>query len=201
MRAYCRRECTSTLFLASLRPAAEFWSFKYFIGGIIKHITIVFSLLIFACSSQQSKYPNVTTEQLLSDLTWGLDSATVCNILTNNYKLQYLREENQGVPRKVFVFSGGKFNDVETQWWKVLFVHDILFFVQMTVANDDQKQVKQSFKKLCELNDELLEKDSISTLIEHRWYYQKEGKRISNILLSDFTDHNAFPILISRGSW
>lgn len=165
----------------------------------MKQYLLLLSILLVACNTQQSKYPNITTDLLLSDLKWGSDSAFVFNLLTQKYKLHFVEEFQQISPKRAFVFSGGRFNDIEPNKWTALFVENGLFFVQIIISNDQQTELKQSIKKLSEQNDKYLTRDSTSAPSQNRWYYQKDGRRISNILVSDFASQKSLSILISRG--
>lgn len=155
-------------------------------------------LTISSCSTNPNNYPNIKTEQVFSQLKWGLHYSSVHKILTEEYKLEYSTEyPNESV--KGFKYTGGKYNDMNTKTWIATFVNDSLFMVQIVVYSDQVNEKELFYKKICEQNDKEFTKDSTSEEHQNRWYLEKDGKRVTNILVSNWSTQKEFPILYSRG--
>ncbi|MFA6542728.1 MAG: hypothetical protein WCT99_14095, partial [Bacteroidota bacterium] len=109
---------------------------------------------------------------------------------TEKFKLTYLGEEQQLPPMKVYLYSGGMYNNVPTKSWSVTFYNDSLMYIGLRVFEDSDRERERLFTLLSELNDKECTKDTASTAdergsnVERRWYYGKEGKRITTILFS-----------------
>lgn len=164
-------------------------------------ILLIVSLFIPSCSVKQGKYPNIKTDQIFAELKWGLNYSDVKNILTEKYKLEFSRAIKQGdTATKVFEFNGGMYNDIETKKWTVVFYDDSLIYVQLWISGESSQEKERVYKRLCESNDNEFTKDSTSTPDQNRWYCEREGKRLSNILISNRPEYKEFAVLLSRGS-
>ncbi len=166
----------------------------------MKLYTLFISVLLFisSCSNNPNNYPNIKTEQVFSQLKWGLNYNSVHKILAEEYKLDYSTVyPNESV--KGYKYTGGKYNDMNTKTWIATFVNDSLFMVQIVVYSDQVNEKELFYKKICEQNDNEFTKDSTSEEHQNRWYLEKDGKRVTNILVSNWATQKEFPILYSRG--
>ena len=144
-------------------------------------------LILNGCDYEIKEYPNVKTDQIGSYLKWGMDYASVKKILTEDFKLEFSKEIEQGEKNKigkVFEYKGGKLNDVETEFWKVVLEHDSLLFINISIATENHEETKQVFDKLTAS----FLPDSIKYPNEERWFIQNNGKRLSEIQILNSPD-------------
>jgi hypothetical protein len=130
----------------------------------------------------------------------------VNKILTEKYKLKYLEEQRQLPPVKVFVYGGGNYNNIETKAWTVTFYNDSLIYVQLRISEESPAARERLYNTIIRLNDRDFTQETDSAITvnqfndEKRWYCEKEGKRISNILLSKskLQESNEIAILMAK---
>lgn len=158
--------------------------------------------LLFGCSYDQSKYPNIKTEQIFSQLPWGLDYKTVHKILTEEYKLEFVEEQPHYAPNKMYLYNGGRYNNINTKDWIVNFYNDSLVYVHLRVSDDSPKGREWFYNELCKINDKEFLRDSALTNDQDRWYYEKDGKRKGDIVLAGYklspSTAKGFSILITK---
>lgn len=143
-------------------------------------IFLIAFLILNACETKPKEYPDITTDQIGSFLKWGSNYASVKKILTEDFKLEFSNEFEQGGKNKigkVYEFKGGKLNDVDTELWKVVLEYDSLVAIMISITTENPEETKQVFDKL---KSGLLP-DTIKYPNEERWYIQKNGKRLSEI--------------------
>ncbi len=81
---------------------------------LLASIVLVF---VFECSAKPKVYPNIATSKLVSELKWGMNYASVKNILMKKYKLGHPKEvplDDANRTRRPYEFDGGKYNNFET---------------------------------------------------------------------------------------
>jgi hypothetical protein len=159
------------------------------IKGKMKQLSNLFLafLILNACNNQPREYPNVTTDQIGSFLEWGMNYASVKKILTEDFNLEFSKEIEQGGKNKigkVYEFTGGKLNDVETEFWKVVIEQDSLVIIMVSILTENPEETKRDFNKLTAG----FLRDIIKYPHEERWYFQKDGKRLSEIQIMKYPD-------------
>ena len=162
----------------------------YLINDSFKKVSIVLItfLILNACETKPKEYPNITTDQIGSFLKWGMNYASVKKILIEDFKLEFANEIEQGERNKIgkiYEFKGGKFNNVDTEFWKVVLEHDSLLFINISIVTDNSEETKQIFDKLTAR----FLPDSIKYPNEERWNIQKDGKRLSEIQIMKYPDN------------
>jgi hypothetical protein len=169
----------------------------------MKHLLVLFAVLLVlsACNSKPKEYTNTKTEQIISQLKWGLDYSSVKNILTEKYKLDYSREIEQSDKNKlvkVYEFMGGKYNDIETESWVVAFKNDSLQSIMIKIFKEQPNENEKLYKNLCDLNNQELIKENSNVPNENRWFFEKDGEKLSEILISTWPENKGIAILFSR---
>ncbi|MBS4034002.1 MAG: hypothetical protein KGZ85_06030 [Ignavibacterium sp.] len=160
---------------------------------------ILFSALLIlgACDYETTEYPNVKTDQIGSYLKWNLDYASIEKILTEDFNLEFSKEIEQGEKNKlgkVFEYKGGKLNDVDTEFWKVVFENDSLLFINISIATENPEETKQALDKL---TGSFLP-DTIKYPNEERWFIQTNGKRLSEIQIMRYPDNKGIFLTFFR---
>ena len=164
--------------------------------SIMKKYFVLLSalLLIYACNTKPKEYPNTKTDQIVNQLKWGLNYSSVKNILTEEYKLVLLKEiEQNDKLTKVYEFSGGKYNNIESKSWVVAFNNDSLFSIMIKISKEQPSENKKIYKNLCDLNNKELKKDS-----GNRWYLEEDGIKLSEILITTSPKNEEITIVIMR---
>lgn len=120
----------------------------YIINRYKLRLSILFLafLILNGCDYEIKEYPNVKIDQIGSNLKWGMDYASVKKILIEDLKLEFSKEIEQGDKNKigkVFEYKGGKLNDVETDFWKVVLENDSLLFINVFVKSNNPEETKQ----------------------------------------------------------
>jgi hypothetical protein len=165
-------------------------------GAIMEKYFVLMSvlLLIFACNTKLKEYPNTKTDQIVNQLKWGLNYSSVKNILTEEYKLDLLKEiEQKNKLTKVYEFSGGKYNNIESKSWVVAFNNDSLFSIMIKIFKEQPSENEKLYKNLCDLNNKELKKDS-----GNRWHLELDGIKLSEIIISTWPENKGIAIVISR---
>ena len=147
-------------------------------------ILLVF-IILNGCETKPKEFTNVTTDQIGSFLEWGTSYSSVKKILTENFGLQFSKEIEQVDKNKigkVYEFTGGKLNYVETEFWKVVIEQDSLVIIMVSILTKNPEETKQILEKITVG----FLSDSIKYPNEERWYIQKDGKRLSEIQIMKY---------------
>jgi hypothetical protein len=176
---------------------------KRFMDYIVNSYKLQLSILFLAflilngCDYEINDYQNVKTDQIGSHLKWGMDYASAKKILIEDLKLEFSKEIEQGEKNKigkVFEYKGGKLNDVETDFWKVVFENDSLLFINISIATENSEETKQVFDKLTAG----LLPDSIKYPNEERWFIQNDEKRLSDIQIMRYPNNKGIFLTFFR---
>lgn len=155
----------------------------------IKQLSILFFgfLILNGCETKPKEFTNVTTDQIGAFLKWGSSYSLVKKILTEDFGMQFSKEielSEKNKIGKVYEFTGGKLNDVETEFWKVVLEQDSLVITMVSILTENPEETKRDFNKLTAG----FLRDSIKYPNEERWYIQKDGKRLSDIQIMKYPD-------------
>lgn len=164
-------------------------------------ILVAVPLVLSACNSKPNEYPNTKTEQIITQLKWNLDYSLVKDILTDRYKLDYSKEIKQGDKNnliKVYEFIGGKYNNIETDSLVVAFKNDSLVSIIIKIFKEQPDENEKIFKNLCDINNHELIKENGNIPNENRWFYEKDGKKLSEILILTWPKNKGIAILFSK---
>lgn len=159
------------------------------IQNLFKQISVfvIVFLILNACETKLKEYPNVTSDQIGSFLKWSSNYTSVREILTEDFKSEFsneIEQERKNKVGKVYQFKGGKLNDIDTEFWKVVLENDSLIFINISIATENPEETKQVFDKLTSS----FQPDTIKYPNEERWYIQKDGKRLSEIQIMKYPD-------------
>jgi len=144
-------------------------------------------LILNGCETKPKDFTNVSTDQIGSLLEWGTSYSSVNKILTKDFGLQFSKEIEQSEKNKigkVYEFTGGKLNDVETEFWKVVLEQDSLVIIMVSILTENSEETKRDFNKLTAG----FVRDNIKYPNEERWYLQKDGQRLSEIQIMKYPD-------------
>ncbi|MBL1213923.1 MAG: hypothetical protein HND52_11255 [Ignavibacteriae bacterium] len=154
----------------------------------MKKITaiILLSWMVIACNSKPIHYPNVDNNQIITQLNWGMNYSSTAKVFTDNFKLDFSRELEQGKKNesaRVYEFSGGKYNNINTAKWVSAFENDSLQFITIMLA-ESEKANDYFFNVLTEkFNTDHISLDN-SAGDEQRWHIEKAGKNIALVMLN-----------------
>jgi len=145
-------------------------------------------LILNGCETKPKEFINVTTDQIGSFLKWNSSYSLVNKILTEDFGLEFSKEIEQSEKNKmgkVYEFTGGKLNDVETEFWKVVLEQDSLVVIMVSILTENSEETKRDFNKLTAG----FVRDNIKYPNEERWYLQKDGQRLSEIQIVSYPDN------------
>ncbi len=171
---------------------------------ILLFVSIAIALVLTVeCSPKPKVYPNIVTGQLVSEIKWGMNYSSVKNILMEKYKLGYPKEiglNDKNRTKRVYEFDGGKYNNIETRGWVVIFVNDSLHFITIVIAKKNPKENEKIFNKLSAINNNELAADTTKFLNENKWYLKRDGKNISEVMIAMMPHNKGIDVLFSKPS-
>jgi hypothetical protein len=157
----------------------------------------IVSLIIISCKTETKVYPDVAVDQIGQTILWDMNYAQVKKILTEDFNLDFLKEIKQSEKNqigKVYEFSGGKFNGMETKSWVAILENDSLRVLTINIENDNPQKIMEFQKQLAEV----LKPDSNYSISENRWVIENDGDRISEVQIMSYPENKSITVSYFR---
>ena len=152
-------------------------------------------LLLAACAKQKNEFPNVEISKVVQDINLYDSYSNIKQLLEGKYQLKYDREIDQKEKDKnVYIFSGGRINDLKTKSWSVVFDNDSLNSILITIESESKNKLSKDLQKL---------KERINKLSVNKYYENDEFWIINDVKEKKYGIQlvsNSHSILISFSS-
>jgi ubiquitin len=135
-------------------------------------VLALFIVILTGCGKQQKDYPDVKYSQIIKDVKWGAGFNEVKTLLEDKYNLGYKQEKKQSKPNsRVFEFTGGRVEGINTHSWEACFEGDSLVFIMVKVEpSSANEKIFQSFKNGIEKISFAKTSDN-----ENEWIFSENG--------------------------
>ena len=130
-------------------------------------------VLLTTCEKQENDFPNMEISNVIQDIQLYDNYNNIKQFLVDKYHLQFDRKIEQKEKNKnVYVFSGGKINNIKTKSWTVIFENDSLNSFVITIESVSENKTFEDLAKL---------KEKINSLSIIKYYGQDEFWIINDV--------------------
>lgn len=160
-----------------------------------------FFLILFLSACSNSGDKNITTNELLNDIHFGMEYSAADKILTEKYNLKdggELEQNQHSSKAKVMVYTGGHFNNIPVNSWIITLFRDRIYMLTLNFHDENRSTVKNWRDSMAAQLDKAYPRVNMDVNSEIRWTVAENNKKIANILLTHAPTKDGFALLISR---